>query len=345
MKVDRSDRRMLDQAINRWEEEGLIDQQTADKLRNSYESKGIDWRRLAQYSFWIAISCIALSILSLLIDQDLISMISWIYETPDLVIAVLCALLAAGSFFVGYRNKMRFPEKVFSNEAFMLIGVGATATAVGYLRNVLNRDDGSYSLAFFLSVLIYLYLAIKLSSKTIWIFMLIALGLWFAIETAYHSGWGFRFWGLNYPARFCLFGFILLSIVVFLIPKIKGLSFFYRPSYIMAILYLFTSLWLLSIFGNYADFDVWSQTKQYHLLYWGILSTSLSALLMWYGVRSKDVIAGEFGFAFLLINLYTRYFEYLWDNLNRALFFLILAASFWLIGRRAEKSWNRPTKR
>jgi hypothetical protein len=63
-----------------------------------------------------------------------------------------------------------------------------------------------------------------------------------------------------------------------------------------------------------------------------------------YGLKSNDTIAREFGITFLIIFLYTKYFEYFWDHTNKTLFFGILAASFWLIGRKAEKIWNLKSK-
>jgi len=33
-------------------------------------------------------------------------------------------------------------------------------------------------------------------------------------------------------------------------------------------------------------------------------------------------------------------FEYFWDATHKAIFFSILAVSFWLIGSKAEKIWN-----
>jgi len=59
-----------------------------------------------------------------------------------------------------------------------------------------------------------------------------------------------------------------------------------------------------------------------------------------YGLKNRDMIAREFGITFLLIFIYTKYFEYFWDQTNKTLFFAILGFSFWLIGRRAEKIWN-----
>ena len=47
-----------------------------------------------------------------------------------------------------------------------------------------------------------------------------------------------------------------------------------------------------------------------------------------------------FGLTFLFINLYTRFFEYLWDSLHKAVFFAVLAVSFWLLGSKAETLWH-----
>lgn len=237
-------------------------------------------------------------------------------------------------------NTNELIEKVFSNESLMLLGVFATATCIGYLGKIVDKGSGAYSLLFFASVVIYSILAVKLSSKTIWTFMLLALGIWFAMETAYHSQWGFKFWGMNYPLRFSLFGAVLTAFALQLQPRWTIIKPFQQLSYVVGILYLFISLWLLSIFGNYSDLDKWAATKQIHILYWGILSTLITLLFSWYGLKRNDIIAREFGITFLLINLYTRFFEYLWDNINRAIFFSILALSFWLIGRKAEKIWS-----
>jgi hypothetical protein len=106
------------------------------------------------------------------------------------------------------------------------------------------------------------------------------------------------------------------------------------------LLYLFLSLWLLSIFGNYGSIDSWWKVKQITLFYWGVISLAMAGGFMLYGLKYKDSIAREFGITFLLIFIYTKYFEYFWDSTNHTLFFAILAISFWLIGRKAEKIWN-----
>ena len=71
---------------------------------------------------------------------------------------------------------------------------------------------------------------------------------------------------------------------------------------------------------------------------------AISGAFLFYGLQTKDVVAREFGITFFIIFIYTKYFEYFWDHTNKTLFFAILAASFWFIGRKAEKIWNVRSK-
>ena len=63
--------------------------------------------------------------------------------------------------------------------------------------------------------------------------------------------------------------------------------------------------------------------------------------MIWLGIRVKDDLLRDLGVTFLLLDLYTRYFEYLWDHTNKGLFFGILALSFWWVGRLIEKRMKR----
>ena len=62
-----------------------------------------------------------------------------------------------------------------------------------------------------------------------------------------------------------------------------------------------------------------------------------SAISFYLGIRYKDELARDFGVLFLLINLYTRYFEYFWDSMNKGIFFLVLAITFGLVGWLLER--------
>lgn len=342
--VSKQEKETLDEAITRWRETGLLDDALAGRLGETYEVKGFDWKRLAQYAFWVALSCVILAFLSLFADKLVLRWIERLYDTPDVVICIFCLTLAIVCYAWGLRNKRSYPEKTFSNEALMTVGVFATAAFIGYFGKIVDKGSGHFSLLFLASVVIYGILSVKLSSRLIWVFTLAAFGIWFATETAYHSNWGFRFWGMNYALRFTLFGSLLTAFALFWQPRIKSIRPFQQLTYVIGLTYLMVALWLLSIFGNYSDLDLWSQVRQWHIFYWGLLSSAVSLALAWYGLKKHDNIAREFGILFLIINIYTRFFEYLWDNINRAVFFLLLAASFWYIGRWAERIWRRQLK-
>lgn len=343
--VNKHEKETLDDAIRQWQAQGLLTETLALQLTETYQLKGFDWKRLAQYAFWIALSCVVLAFLSLFADQLILQWIETLYDTPDTVICIFCLVLAIVFYGWGFKNKHRHPDKTFSNEALMMLGVFATATCIGYLGKIIDNGSGHFSLLFLASVVIYGLLSVKLSSKLIWIFTLISFGIWFATETAYHSDWGFRFWGMNYPLRFTLFGVLVTTFALTGQRKIKPLAPFQPITYIVGLTYLMIALWLLSIFGNYSDLDKWSEVRQLHIFYWGVLATAVSLGVAWYGLKRQDYIARAFGIVFLIINLYTRFFEHLWDNLNRTVFFLLLAGSFWYIGRWAERSWSSGKKK
>lgn len=339
LNLDRQEADFLEQTIAHWEKDGLINSDTAGQLRSSYDVKQFDWRRLAQYSFWVALACGLIAVASVVIDDAIIDMIKKLYDTPDIVISVIAGGLAGWFYYYGQKLKKRFPERVFSNEATLFTGVLFTAISVAFLGKALDNGAGHFSILFLLSVFIYGVLAIKFRSKLIWAFALVSLGSWFGTETGYQTNWSDYFLGMNYPLRFVIFGVILTCAGLYL-EKAKKMPEFNTLTYIIGMFYLFISLWLLSIFGNFGDIEDWIKVKQTDLFYWGIISAAVSLGFMIYGLRRKDSIAREFGITFLLINIYTRYFEYLWDVTNKAVFFGVLAISFWLIGRKAERIWN-----
>jgi hypothetical protein len=339
LNLDQQESEFLEKSIRHWETEGLLDKTTADKLRGTIEIKGFDWRRLAQYSFWVALACGIIAIASLIIDDNVIKWLEKLYDTPDILISLISGSLAFLFFYVGNKKKKENPERIFSNEALIFLGVLFTASSIAFLGKTFDRGTGHFSILFLISVAVYGFLARKFRSRLIWAFALISLGSWFGTETGYQTDWADYFLGMNYPLRFVFFGALLVAFT-FLMRKIHKLEIFRELTYIIGFMYLFLSLWLLSIFGNFGTLEDWFKVKQLELFYWGIISILISLAVTFYGLRRKDEIAREFGITFLLINVYTKYFEYLWDITDKTIFFMVLAVSFWLLGRKAEKIWN-----
>ena len=115
---------------------------------------------------------------------------------------------------------------------------------------------------------------------------------------------------------------------------------FLRTTLTVGLLYFFIALWIMSIFGNYGDMASWSEVKQYQLFYWAVLFAAAACVAIYHGLRKENGVTKGFGITFLLLNLYTRYFEYFWDLTHKAVFFAILGVSFWYLASRVEKVWN-----
>jgi hypothetical protein len=341
--IDKQEGEFLNNAISHWEKHDLLNKEQAKTLRDSYEVKGFDWMRLAKYSFWIALICGGASFAFLIVNDAIVNWLKKLYYTPDVIISIGSGIMAAFLFYLGRRRQRLVPEKVFSNEAMIFTGVLFTASCIAYLGKTFDNGSGNFPLLFLLSVFVYGFLALRMGSRLIWLFALVSLGSWFGTATGYQTHWSDYFLGMNYPLRFVLFGMVLVS-ACYVLRKRVWFAYFWDQTYMIGLLYLFLSLWLLSIFGNYGSIDAWMHISQITLFYWGIISAVFAVGFLLYGLKSNDAIAREFGITFLIIFLYTKYFEYFWDHTNKTLFFGILAISFWLIGRKAEKIWNLKSK-
>lgn len=339
MRVSRNQAALLRKAVAHWRETGLLGGATAATLEGDIEVAGFDWKKLARYSFWVAIICIVISVGAFLADRVLLEILGRIFDAPFAVKSVGLAALAGLLYWYGWSRRTRHPDKLFSNEAIMFLAVLATAGAVYTFGRTMDNGSGHFSLLLLLSFLIYGVLGFFLESNLIWLFALFSLGSWMGTETGYESGWGAYYLGMNYPLRFVCFGAGLTAAALAL-GKEKSFGLFSRSTLAVGLLYLFIALWILSIFGNYGDITSWEAVKQYQLFYWSLLFGLAAIAAIFHGLRYDDAMTKGFGLTFLLINLYTRFFEYFWDALHKALFFAILALSFWLLGSRAERIWR-----
>lgn len=339
MKFNKKQGHFLDNTISEWETNGTISKETADSLRNSYSIRPFDFKKLAKYSFWIAIISAIIAVGAVMADQFLIELIENFFSSSNIGLCLTFAALSALVYYAGLKRRQKSPEKIFSNEAIIFAGVLLTAASITFLGKAMDASSGHFSVLFLLSTIIYAALSVWFPSKLVWIFALITLGSWFGTETGYVSGWGAYFLGMNYPLRFILFGGVLV-VASFFLKNNSKLSYFHMSTYIMGLLYLFISLWILSIFGNYGDIDSWFDVKQIELFHWGLLFGLVAVGAIYYGLKYDDYTSRRFGMTFLFINLYTKYFEYFWDATHKAIFFSVIAISFWILGQRAEKIWN-----
>ncbi|MCU4165172.1 hypothetical protein [Carboxylicivirga caseinilyticus] len=331
--------KFLKEVIDQWEEDEVINESEKKKLEDSIEIRSFEWKKLAEYSFWIAMVCIVIAFGAMFADKLLIDLVEKIFSSSNFTLCILFAVIALAIYYWAYKRSHKYPNKVYSNEFILIMAILSTATSIGYLGMTLDNGNGHFSVLLLIAAIIYALIGLLFPSKLVWIFAILSLGAWFGAETGYVSGWGAYYLGMNYPLRFVVFGAILTGLS-FLFDRISFLQTFRKSTYILGLLYLFIALWILSIFGNYGDVDEWFDVKQISLIWYGVIFGLVAIIAIWWGLKQDDYTSRSFGLTFLFINLYTKYFEYFWDAMHKAIFFLILAGTFWLIGNNAEKIWN-----
>ena len=343
MKVSKNDNQLLKRAINYWVEQGLLDPTTADQLRQSYtvsnKEEGFDWKNLSLIAFFFAVSCIILATILLLLDEWLMAVLDSMINASDLAKLLFFVALSAGLYYLAHRRKQQHPTQVFSNETLFMFGAIGVAFALTYLSFVLGIAEGYFAILILLASMVYAGLAVQLRSRLTWFLAIGTLAVWFGTETAYRSGWEAYFMGMNFPLRYVVFGLLLMGLSV-LLKRWPLTQAFVPLTYVTGLIGLFFSLWLLSVFGNHGSYEAWDAAARSSFLLWALLLAAGSGLAIYYGLQYRDRITSEVGLAFLLINVYTRYFEYGWDSLHKVAFFAILAASFWVLGKKAERLWQ-----
>ncbi|SUW64086.1 Uncharacterised protein [Buttiauxella agrestis] len=335
MKVTRKQEKVIRHTLEGWRKEGVIDETEQQRLQQNLSVQLFDWQRLSRYAFWIALACAIIAIGSLVADEYLMALL---FNFGYLTRAIILALISAALYFWGFRRQKITPEKRYSNEAILFMGVLFTALSLSQVGMALDTGSGNVAPLFLLGCAIYGAIGYLGRSGLIWLFCLLALGSFFGTSTGYASGWGAYWLGMNYPIRFVLFGGVLLAACYLLQPILQQRNLF-NTSKAMGLLYLFIALWILSIFGNY-DYDIWQSVRQMELLHWSLLFALAAGACIWISLKTDDGMLRGFGLTFLGINLYTRYFEMFWDDTNKVIFFLLLATSLALVGRYAERIWR-----
>ncbi|MGF1687207.1 hypothetical protein L4C36_11025 [Photobacterium japonica] len=336
MKITKRQAKTVYHAIDDWEKQQLLSHDNAQSLRDSVVVVGFDWKLLAVYSFWIAITCCVISVGVLLADDYLMQLLAKLIDTPASVLAVISAGIAALAYYFGAKRRLKHPEKRFSNEAVYFFGVLMSAVSIGFLRETAWFDG--FHLSFFLGLLMLVYGAVglRLNSLLIWLFALLSLAGWGIELTDFWADPNGYFLGLNMAWRLAIIGALVLGATTrHALPLyLKDATRF------MGWLYLLSALWLISIIGNYTSAAAWANVSQFNFIHWAVLSGVICLGAIGYGIRQDDTVARSFGMIFLLLNLYTRFFEYFWDSLHKTVFFALLALSFWFIGSRAEQLWQ-----
>jgi hypothetical protein len=332
MEANKQERETLKKALSEWEQAGLISPEKSAELERTITPSDSGMQVVARYFFFIALSCIILAFAAIFIDEKFLEKVKAYFAFSNLAIAGLMLALSITWFWYIAKRRQKFSEITY--EIYMVVGALATLCTLVYVCKDIGFGSNYTGFLFATSVLLGI-MAVFFRSNALWVTALLSLMGWFGTFSdlyAIHN----RFLGMNYPLRFTLFGLLLIGFS-FVINKIKPTQFTARSTYVAAMIIFFTGLWGVSVFGNFSDLEAWSKVRQVHVLAWSIVFAAAALTAFIGGIKYKDDFARDMGVLFLLLNLYSRYFEYFWDTVNKGIFFLILAVSFFFIGRWIEK--------
>ncbi|SEW44591.1 hypothetical protein SAMN05428988_5807 [Chitinophaga sp. YR573] len=340
LEVDKKEADLLQKAISEWEKNALISPQQANDLQKTWRVREADWQAITLYIFIAAISCALMAFGSLVLDEKWIEVLRLKFSLNDGIIATLFAGLTVFLCLHGYRRQHRHPAYSLNRELFWLLPVLSIGVSVVYLGKSLAYLNGNYGAFWLLATACYGALAIVLSSRLLWSATLLCFIPAYVKLTYFITADKPYFWGMNLPCRMFLLAVIMLGVDL-IFRNIKKYKRVEDITWVGSWLLLLLSGWLISIFGNSGTWDEWQHVRQVQLLWWVAAFTILCVITLLIGIKTQDSMVRDISVLFLLLDMYTRYFEYLWDRTHKGLFFAILAVSFWWIGKLLERRMRK----
>lgn len=336
LEVDKKQAYLLHQAIQYWRTSQLVSEEQVKTLEESYTVKNTDWQAIGMYIFIAAISCALMAFGSLVLDEKWIEVLRKKFSLNNGIVAILFALLSIFLCYHGHKRHRRYGAFSFDQELFWLLPILSIGVAVVYTGKGLDYLDGNYGVFWIMAGTIYLILSVLLDSSLLGVAALLCLVPGYVNLTYFLTKPDPFFLGMNLPVRMLPLGVLLLlvswPIRASHVPENTKQLMWYGGWLLLLI-----SGWLISIFGNSATWEYWQQVRQLQFIWWVVFYSLLCGITIFLGIKQKDTPLRDMGVVFLLIDLYTRYFEYLWDRTHKGLFFGILALSFWWLGRQLEK--------
>jgi len=176
-------------------------------------------------------------------------------------------------------------------------------------------------------------LAYGLANRLLLWYACIVFFFWFGAETGYVAGWGCYWLGMTYPVRFLAVGVATLLLAGLHASVVRGRwAGFSRVYAHYGLLVTNLALWFLALFGYYEKYDIrWSDTETERLLF-SLLWAAVAGGSLYAGARLGLRLARGYGLTFLIINVYTFYFQFVAVHTGEAWFLHLLLVGGSLLG-------------
>jgi hypothetical protein len=254
------------------------------------------------------------------------------------LIEVGLAVLTLACLWEGRRLELRRGMIRVGNALQLL---GAAALQGFSFAIALRFSSGSENWPAVLGVdcLLLLGLAYALGNRLILIYAAVNFYLWFGGSTGYVSGWGVYWLGMTYPIRFLGAGAFALVVAYLHYRLVTGVyQSFSRVYFHFGLLITHLALWFLSLFGIFEESVLWSEAIGERLIF-SMLWAIVSGACFLGAVRSGLGLLRGYGLTFLIINLYTFYFQFVVTHSTEMWFLhlLLVGGSMVALGMRVER--------
>lgn len=324
--LTRKQKEVIDYTLSFWKKQKYLSNDDVKKLNQSINVISFDWDRCSKYAFWVASICFIIAVVNFLGFHFMQKFLYWMEAGGT---ALFFGFFAVVFYGAGVFSSSRYPNNTYMSEASHFLGVFFTSASLVFLFHALGVSHKIFYNFLLVSFCIYALIAFFTGSRLVWVFALLSMGSWLGNETTYISG--FYALSLSLPVVTCLYGVILTTAAIFLRNN-TCFARFYVSTAVLGLVYVFISLWALSLSSSVLSFFGLDIGR----LFWSLVFAFAALVALWYGLKYDHAITRGFGCTFLLINLYTQYFSYCYHLLPKAVFFLILAISFWALGHYSE---------
>jgi hypothetical protein len=153
-------------------------------------------------------------------------------------------------------------------------------------------------------------LAYLLRNRLVLIHSAVCFFLFFGGETGYVSGWGAYWMSLNYPLRFIAAGLAFLGVAWLHAAYLRGAyQSFTRVYAHFGLLVVHLALWFLAVFGYFEEHVRWDGNEGERVAF-SVVWAITSAACLWFAGTSGQRMLRGYGLTFLIINVYTFYFQF-----------------------------------
>ncbi len=246
-----------------------------------------------------------------------------------------------GGFLAGARNLPRV------GAALQLLGAAALQGLTFVLANHYAADSDNWPAVVGIDWVLLTGLAYTLKNRLILIYAAVNFFVWFGGQTGYVSGWGVYWLGMTYPVRFLGAGAFALGVAYAHFRYLSGVyQSFSRVYAHFGLLVINLAFWFLSLFGYFEEQAFSWEAREGQRLAFTFLWAMVAAGSVFAAIPVGLRILRGYGLTFLIINLYTFYFQFIIVNTVELVFvhLLIVGGSMLALGISVERRWREQVK-